>query len=366
MPVVGKRFGTDLHERVLLALPAHDGMRLDAFLRLHLGSFSREALKERIRLGRASLPGRRAPVRPSTRVRGGDTVVLRFPRGDVEGAPRDARGAAGPAGGAERHRPPRVLFEDEGLLCVSKPPFMPVHPTGRHLFDCATVLLEGALGRPVHSVHRLDRETSGVLLLGKGPRPARELAREFEAGRVGKAYLLAGLKRPGWGGRRDFEVDARLGPGGGGPLRLPVRHHPAGSRLGKRARTVFRVVEELPSHVLALAFPETGRQHQIRVHAMLAGIPLVGDKLYLGGADVFGRFKDGTATEADRRALGLPRHALHALALSVRRGGRRRTFFDGLPPDLADWMGGELGVDVPALSGRLAEWAGGRWGGQGG
>ena len=115
-----------------------------------------------------------------------------------------------------------------------------------------------------------------------------------------------------------------------GLKKVIVQYYPENSELGKHAETDFEIVIENEQFFCAgLAFPKTGRTHQIRVHATAHKIPLVGDKLYLGGYPMFQRFKDGIATEDDHKQMIISRHALHAMALSITYNQKRNYLFPG-------------------------------------
>ena len=120
--------------------------------------------------------------------------------------------------------------------------------------------------------------------------------------------------------------------------RLTTLCFPQGDSRGKNAQTHFYPLHESAHFILGLAFPKTGRQHQIRTHAAHHGYPLLGDKLYHGGLELFGRFKDRAPTEADTRLMQIPRHALHALGIAFPYGGQKSYLIDQLPADLLDWI----------------------------
>ena len=126
--------------------------------------------------------GREVGCRPSTRIKSGDRVEMHCFRNEVED---------------EFWRGEKIQFDSlkyihdsQDLLVVSKPPFMSTHPTGNHLFHCATVQIQKDLDIPVYGVHRLDRETSGLLLFPKNPGLARSLVNAFESGKVKKMLFL--------------------------------------------------------------------------------------------------------------------------------------------------------------------------------
>ncbi len=193
----------------------------------------------------------------------------------------------------------RVLHEDDALLVLSKPAPLPVHPSGR--FNKNTVL--GLLAATfddlsVHPVHRLDADTTGVLVLAKSPSAARGLGKQFEARTVRKRYL-AGVH--GRVSPRRFEVD------------VPVSQAP--DRMGKRtaahgasALTQFWRLRQGTDTSLMAAWPRSGRTNQIRVHLAHAGHPIVGDRAY--GPDASAEFQSGGALclHADALTLRHPEH----------------------------------------------------------
>ena len=133
--------------------------------------------------------------------------------------------------------------------------------------------------------------------------------------------------------------------------RVCVNAYPQDSALGKEAETFFHIVREGPDYVMGLAFPRTGRQHQIRVHARVNGFPLVGDKLYCGSYPMFQRFKDLKATAEDHSLMQIPRQALHAAALRL---PGFKSFSGPLPQDLGNWIP-EAGAGGPCSTGKLGQ-----------
>ena len=116
--------------------------------------------------------------------------------------------------------------------------------------------------------------------------------------------------------------------------------------MGKESETHFELILEKDNYVLAMAFPLSGRQHQIRVHASVNGYPLVGDKLYNGDPGVFIRFKDLVPTLEDHELMEIPRHALHATALKLTYPKDKMTYFIApLPEDLALWLQDKLKLE---------------------
>ncbi len=330
MSVIEKHFSNQLYIVRLLVEEADDGARLDQFLMGHLSTFSREEVKRRIAANDIAVEGRDHKLKSSTRVRMDDIVKITIPR--VTQEDEYWRGEK-----IKLIETPDILYEDRDLIVISKPAYMATHPTGKHIFNCATVYFESIHKHTVHSVHRIDRETSGVLCLAKNPQTAQFMTDLFERDKVSKGYFFIAKKNRELSTER-FEARERLGPMEEGLKRIHIHAFPEDSELGKQARTVFKILYQDATYALGLAFPQTGRQHQIRVHAMTHGFPLVGDKIYLGSFKMFQRFKDGFATEEDHDLMELPRHALHAIALQCPYKGPSTLFQDSLPPDFIHWM----------------------------
>tara|TARA_R110000868_G_scaffold164359_17_gene396950 strand:- start:15249 stop:16268 length:1020 start_codon:yes stop_codon:yes gene_type:complete len=319
----------------------HAGMRLDQYMQIHLESWSRQMVKRKIESGDITIEGRPGKIRPSMKLAFRDHVTLVTTKSSHEDEWWN---------GEKIHLQldPEIIYEDERLAVISKPAYMATHPTGRHLFNCATVYLEAKTGHTVHSIHRLDRETSGVLLLGKNPQAANLLTKEFEEDRVKKAYFFM-AKNLAWNGKDEFWANERLDNAGDGLKRVYIEHFPESDSRGKHAQTFFKILEIQGEYVIGLAFPQTGRQHQIRVHAMAHGLPLVGDKLYLGNFEMFQRFKDLLATKQEHDLMELPRHALHAVGISINYLSERRIFRSHIPKDLRAWIEDKTSIQVSKL-----------------
>lgn len=240
--------------------------------------------------------------------------------------------------------PPEALREvylDDAVLVVDKPAGLPVHPTAR--YHHGTVVSQLAVrhgeGFRADPAHRLDRETSGLLVCGRTLEACRRLVRAFRDGEVEKTYLAV---LEGWPDADAFEVDAPIAEGTA-LVRIAVR---IDAREGKPAHTAFEVLRRFERDgarfTLVRCRPRTGRQHQIRVHARHAGLPLVGDKMYGPDPAYFDRFsKHALEPEAWAR-LRLGRHALHAATLAFPHpaSGARVAFEAPLPDDLADFLEG--------------------------
>jgi len=236
----------------------------------------------------------------------------------------------------------RILDESEDFLAVDKPAGLLVHPTKPGgpwtLWDGLSQLLiyEIANGGQVSIINRLDRETSGVVLVAKNAPAARTAGLAMQRGEFTKEYRVIVFGWPEW---EELTVDApliRRGEVEDSPVWLERAVHPAGSV----ARTRFRVIERLERREdggrvsLLEARPETGRTHQIRVHAAHAGVPVVGDKLYAKGSHCYLEFIQMGWTSDLAKELWLPRHALHCSRMSL----GETTWASDLPGDLTNFL----------------------------
>jgi 23S rRNA pseudouridine1911/1915/1917 synthase len=250
-----------------LDLPrARRGERLDRVLVDLLPDWSRAALQRLIRDGRVRLPS--GPARASYRVRGGERLVIELP------PPERSLLAA-------EDLPLSILHEDGDLVVLNKPPGLAVHPgAGRPggtlvnalLHHCRDLSGIGGIERP-GIVHRLDRATSGVLVIAKNDRAHRALAAQFKTRKILKVYEALVWGRPD---RGQATIDAPIGRHRTARVRMAIRPG------GRAARTAYRVVSSLGPVALLEVHPETGRTHQIRVHLRSIGTPIVGDPLYGG------------------------------------------------------------------------------------
>jgi 23S rRNA pseudouridine1911/1915/1917 synthase len=347
MTLLSKTFSPTEYRATHMVDDEHAGMRLDQYMQIHLESWSREMVKRKIESGDITIEGRPGKIRPSMKLSFRDRVTLVTKKSSHEDEWWNGEKL-------ELKLEPEIIFEDQQIAVITKPPYMATHPTGRHLFNCATVFLEAKTGHTVHSIHRLDRETSGVLLLGKNPKAAQELTLEFEEDRVKKAYFFIAKKKQ-WSKQEEFWARERLDNAGDGLKRVYIEHFAENDSRGKHAATLFKVLFEDGDYVIGLAFPQTGRQHQIRVHAMAHGLPLVGDKLYLGSFEMFQRFKDLLATSEEHQLMELPRHALHAIGLSIIYQKERRIFSSHLPHDLATWIKTKTSLNLDLIEQKIAQ-----------
>jgi 23S rRNA pseudouridine1911/1915/1917 synthase len=281
--------------------------RLDLFLTACLPEFSRSRLQGLIKDGFVRVDG--AAATKSSRTLGlGAAVEVRIP-------------PPAPCGLVGEAIPLDILFENDDLLVVNKPAGMVVHPAPGH--EAGTLVhavlghvpdLEGIGGeqRP-GVVHRLDKDTSGLILLAKNERAHRWLQDQFRLRKVEKTYLaLVDGAPPTPTGR----VEAPVGRDPAHRKKMAVL--PPGK--GREATSEYRTLERLKNHTLLEVHPLTGRTHQIRVHLAFLGCPVVGDRVY-------GKKK---------LTLNLERHFLHACKLKIVLPGEMepKVFEAGLPEEL--------------------------------
>ncbi|MHB8419257.1 MAG: RluA family pseudouridine synthase [Myxococcales bacterium] len=296
--------------------PEYEGWRLDAYLADKIPRLSRARICEILRESLRSPPGR--SLKPATLVQRGLCFALDRPAPEEPEAPALA-----------------IAAEDDAVLVVDKPAGLAVHPTARY-YRCTLTALLRALPYRADPAHRLDRETSGLLVCGKTPQVTTALKRSFADGLVEKRYLAI---VEGWPKHDEFAVDLPLELGNG------EIHLKMATGRGKPARTEVIACRRYASaagerFALLELRPRTGRQHQIRAHLSAVGHPVVGDKIYGFDERCFLRFTEGRLTDDDERRLRLPRHALHAQRLSLPHpcSGRSVAWESPLPADLAGFV----------------------------
>jgi 23S rRNA pseudouridine1911/1915/1917 synthase len=254
---------------VLTVAEPDQGRRLDQFLARRT-EFSRARLARWLKDGQVLVNDQSRPA--SYRVRPGDRVSLTVPPPEPSGLLPEAL-------------PLDILYEDRDLILVNKPPGLVVHPAPGHrggtllnalMHHCPDLAEVGDLSRP-GLVHRLDKDTSGVLVAAKTHLAHAHLVRQFQDREVEKIYLALV-----WGrfDQRAGKIDREVGRHP--TARQKMSAHP---RRGKPAVTFWRVLEEYPGPLTLLSLsPKTGRTHQLRVHLAALGHPIVGDATYGGGA----------------------------------------------------------------------------------
>ena len=261
-----------------LAVPRHAaGMRLDAWLASALGDTSRAAVAALIEAGAVQVDG--TPRAKGARLEGGETVR-------ISQAPDRAQPPPPPAA-------PEIVWEGESFVVVDKPPGIVVHPAPGHRgVTLVEWLARRSPGWDPHAVHRLDRDTSGLMLVAKGEEAQRELQAALRRREILREYLAlvtGSLKA------RTGTIDAPLGRDIRQRTRMSTR-----TDAPREARTHFEVERFAGEHTLVRARLETGRTHQIRAHFAAIGHPLAGDRDY--GA---------------RDDLGLARQFLHSARLAL-------------------------------------------------
>jgi 23S rRNA pseudouridine1911/1915/1917 synthase len=244
------------------------------------------------------------------------------------------------AAGANNTHDFAIVAECADFLVVDKPPFLLIHPTkpngARTLWGELKHLLafEIANGGQVSIVNRLDRETSGLVLVAKNATAARRFGLLMQEQRIAKEYLAIVWGWPEWNRKTVDAPLARQGIHSPSSIWLKQAIHP----LGAPARTEFIVERRFRRGTecfsIVRAIPQTGRTHQIRVHLASLGHPIVGDKIYGPDEKLYLQFIETGWTPALARPLLLPRHALHSATLRVEG---EESWSSALPADLADF-----------------------------
>lgn len=297
-----------------LVIPAGlSGKRADAVLPDLLPELTRSRIKKLIEEKNILVDG--SPIKPSRKLGPGETVLVTIP-------------APAPLDAAPEDIPISIIYEDEYIAVIDKPAGMTVHPgagvAGGTLVNALLYHLGGLSGvggkiRP-GIVHRLDKNTSGVIVVAKDDASHNSLAAQFKSRSVEKRYLaiLEGVMKTDSG-----SISSRIG-------RHPVDRKKMSSRApsGRESLTLWKVRKKLRGASLVEARPRTGRTHQIRVHFSEAGHPLLADEVYGG--------KGRKAPVISAAATIIGRHALHAwkLAFSHPRTGERMEFTSPIPDDM--------------------------------
>lgn len=280
------------------------GTRLDIYLHEKIGSeISRKTIQDMIKEGRVMVNG--ISVKCHYRIKDSDSISVEIPEAEeIDLKPEDIS--------------LEIVFEDDCLLVVNKPPGMLVHPAGG-IYSGTLVnallahagVLSGVGGKfKPGIVHRLDRDTSGLLLVAKSDPVHLDLAGQFSRHSIYRRYIAAV--------KGVVELDE-------GEIDLPIGRHPyERTRMavnlgrGREAKTVYRVLKRYEGFTLLEVYPRTGRTHQIRVHMAYMGHPVLGDPVYGAKSNLIGR------------------QALHALEIGFRHPltGEQLRFLSSLPVDI--------------------------------
>ena len=290
--------------QVLTVEASENNERLDAFLVRHFGGFSRVKLQRAIASENVLLDGKKA--KSSTRLKCGQLVHFLPPQPDPEGSIPEGI-------------PLDILFEDEHMVAINKPPAMVVHPAKGHWSGTLTAGLAfhfnqlSSVGGPTRPgiVHRLDRDTSGVILVAKTDQAHVALASQFEKRTIKKEYLAVVSPAP------DRDRDVIDKPIGAHPYQREKKAIREGHRTSKAAYSQYEVVQRFAGFAIVRVSPKTGRTHQIRVHMAHIGCAVLCDRLYSGrsriGLSELTRSRNRQQTEQD---ILLDRQALHARRIS--------------------------------------------------
>jgi 23S rRNA pseudouridine1911/1915/1917 synthase len=290
--------------------------RLDVFLARHMPDWSRSQIQRQIKSGLVSI-GSETVYKAGEEVEPGDRVTIRAARHELRAVPEDL--------------PLNIIYEDDDLLVVNKPAGMVVHVgagvksgtlVNALLHHIGKLSTAGGELRP-GIVHRLDRMTSGLVVVAKNDSAHRELSAQFKSREVHKTYLALVHGRL-------TDLHGEISTSVGRDPKRRIRMRPGG--IGAReASTRYRLLRRFRDFTLLEAEPRTGRTHQIRVHLSSIGHPVVGDTLY--GAPA--RLRIDTREEKT-----LERNFLHAAALALRhpRTQERLSFRAALAPELEDFL----------------------------
>lgn len=304
------------------------GERLDRYLVGHLEGVSRATVMKYLKEGRARVNGFRA--RPGLFVKEGDAIdlpgfddaVARIREGHAEGVPEVAR--------VRQPLAVPVIYEDDDMIVVDKPPGLVMHPGEGHEDEGLDLLLRKRYGPSARLVHRIDRDTSGVVVVARGhPQSAARLTDAFRQGDAEKTYLALvwGVPDPAQGVVDAPIVDTKE-PG----------ERPRVAEGGREARTEYETLEAFGRFAWLKLRPKTGRRHQIRAHMAHMGHPLAVDRVHAGRRQL--KLKDlrPSLPATWKNPVVLDRQPLHAAELVLRhpRTGEEMRFTAPLPPDLAE------------------------------
>ncbi|MGR3178270.1 MAG: RluA family pseudouridine synthase [Candidatus Anammoxibacter sp.] len=304
-----------------------NGKRIDKYLVSRFHEYSRSFIQGLISNGDIKVCDR--TVKSSYEIKRDDVITLKLPEftDDDDGIEPE-------------NIPLDIIYEDDHILIINKPPNMVVHPARGHargtLVNAIKYYCNNLSGMNGHLrpgiVHRLDRDTSGVIIVAKTDYSHGAIAKQFESRKVRKRYIavVEGLV--------DFDSDV---------IRLPIgRHQRFREKMairydtGKPATTRYEVVERFKKHTMVYVFPRTGRTHQIRVHMKYIGHPVVADLFY--GNNNSALYSDKSENETDESKPLIGRHALHASKIEFDHPvlNKSMVFEAALPADMNNLING--------------------------
>jgi len=299
-----------------------DGQRIDLFLTQSCDGYSRTQIREAVQNEGAELDGR--IIRPSIKIRAGQKIRFRVPPPQSDDT-------------IPENIPLDILFEDDGLVVVNKPPGMVVHPARGHWTGTLTSALAfrfqslSDVGGPTRPgiVHRLDRDTSGAIVIAKTNAVHIHLGQQFHDRLVQKEYFAITA------GRIDRDRDVIEASIGRHPYQRDKMAIREDHSTSKPASTFYEVISRHGRFTQVRLRPKTGRTHQLRVHLSHIGCPIICDRLYAGHSQIHSGQLQGK-TKFDTEQPILERQALHARKLTIvnPQSGQEMTFEAPLPEDL--------------------------------
>ena len=299
-----------------------NGQRIDLFLTQACDGYSRTQIRQAVQGDGASVDGR--IVRPSLKVKSGQQIRFELPP-----PPSDDT--------IPENIPLSVIYEDDGLVVIDKPAGMVVHPARGNWTGTLTSALAyrfqslSDVGGPTRPgiVHRLDRDTSGVIVVAKTNAVHISLSEQFANRVVQKEYFAISA------GTIDRDRDVIEAPIGRHPYQRDKQAIREGHKTSKTASTFYEVISRHGRYTQVRVRPKTGRTHQIRVHLSHIGAPIVCDRLYAGHAQVTHSMVTQTKPSADDPVV-LSRQALHARSLTIAnpQSGKEMTFEAPIPADI--------------------------------
>jgi 23S rRNA pseudouridine1911/1915/1917 synthase len=308
-------------ERRFAVEDVYAGFRLDHYLKRKIPRLSRTKIQRIIRTQLTGAGGR--IMKPHSPVAIGDEFVIRRPARPEPPCPRTFG----------------ILYDDDHVMVVDKPAGLPMHASAKFYFNTLTrILSERYPDAGLQICHRIDRETSGIVVVARGKEPAAKLKRAFQKKRVHKRYLAIVHGLPDFGADRSLVIDRPLGLVADPEALISIRMEVRDDALP--AQTEVELLESRGDYALVACAPITGRQHQIRAHLAAIGHPIVGDKLYTHGDEAFAAYCDGGMTEELLARFILPRQALHAASIRIAHPdtGDELHIECPLPTELADFF----------------------------